>query len=81
MTNLFTYINKENQEAFIVIIINYELQVFFCVCYAKYYFLKKCRPQDSNNVIFILPTDRPFFFFFCFAVLSVDQKINLFSPY
>ena len=32
-------------------------------------------PQELNDII--LPTDRPYFF----AVLPVDQKINLVSPY
>ena len=39
-------------------------------------FLQKCRPLESNNTIFILPTDRPYLF----AVLPVDQNINLVSP-
>ena len=38
-------------------------------------FQKKYRPSESNNIIFILPTDRPYFFF---AALPVDQKISCF---
>ena len=37
---------------------------------------KKIPTLKSNNIIVILPTDRPYFF----AVLPVDQKINLVSP-
>ena len=51
-----TYINNQNQEAFIDIIINY----------------KFCRTTDS--FLFFLC------FFFFFAVLPADQKINLLSP-
>ena len=49
--------------------------VFFCFCYANYYFFKKISTLRTN--IFIFPTDRAFSFF---AVSHVDQKINLVLP-
>ena len=58
------YINNQNEEAFIVIIINYKLRVFLLYFLRKTLFLKKYRPFESN--IFILPTDRPFFFLLSF---------------
>ena len=44
---------------------------------SKVLFFKKYQPKESNNIIFILPLIRPYFI----AVLPVDQKINLVSPY
>ena len=54
---------------------------------SKILFFKKHRPYESNNIIFILPTDRPYCFIlltdrpYFFAVLPVDQKNNLVLPY
>ena len=53
------------------------MRVFLLCLLCKILFLKKYRPWESNNIIFTLPTDRPYFF----AVFPVDQKINLVSPY
>ena len=70
--NITTYLNNQNQNAFAVIIINYKLineiilrRFFFCVCYAKYYFLKNTDPK--NQIIFIYFADQPTLFFCCFA--------------
>ena len=52
------------------------MRVFLLCLLCKILFLKKYRLKESNNIIFILLTDRPYFF----AVLPVDQKINLLSP-
>ena len=52
-----TYINNQNQEAFIVIIINYKLRVFPLCLVCKILLSKKYRSSESNNIIFILPTD------------------------
>ena len=56
-----TYTNNQNQEAFIVLIINYKLRVFLLCLLCKILCLKKYRPEESSN-IFILPTDRSYFF-------------------
>ena len=69
-----TYINNQDQEGFIVLI-NYKLRVFL-LCLLWKIFFKKC--VSKNQIIlfsFCWPTN-PIFF----AVLSVDQKINLVSP-
>ena len=44
-----TYINNQNQEAFIVIII-IVIYRYYCVCYAKYYVLKN---TDAKNQIIL----------------------------
>ena len=62
-----TYINNQNQEAFIVIIINYKLRVFLCAWYAKYYFQKNTDPQ--NQIILFLFCQLTLLFF---AALLVD---------
>ena len=50
---------------------------FFCIFYAKYYFLKNTDPKNQIILfLFCQPTD-PIFF----AVWSVGQKIDLVSPY
>ena len=53
----------------------------FCVCYAKYYFNKNTDPENQTILLlFCRPTD-PIVFAFFFAVLLVEQKIILVSPY
>ena len=47
-----------NQEAFIVVIIDYKLLVFLLCLLCKIFF-QKYRLYKSYNIIFILPTDRP----------------------
>ena len=44
--------------------------------------LKKYRLQESNNIIFILTTDRPYFLFFIFffGCIARRPKIYLVSP-
>ena len=68
-----SYINNQNQETFIVIIINYKLRVFLLCLICKILFLKKYRPWGSNN-IFILPTNQPFFFVVFFCCLARKPK-------
>ena len=50
---------------------NYKLRVFFCVYYAKHYFLKTTIPKNHKIVLFCRTTDPMFF-----AVLPVDQKLT-----
>ena len=45
---------------------------FFCVCYAKYYFLKNTNPKNQIIFLFCPPTNPTFF-----VVLPIDPKINL----
>ena len=47
-----------NQEAFIVVIIDYKLLVFLLCLLCKIFF-QKYRLYKLYNIIFILPTDRP----------------------
>ena len=48
----------------------------FRLCLLWKIFFKKCLSKNQILFSFCRPTDRPYFF----AVLSVDQKINLVSP-
>ena len=65
------YINNQNQETFIVIIINYKLRAFLMPFHSKYYSLKNTDPKNWIILpLFCRPTDWPYFF----AVLPVDQK-------
>ena len=59
-----TYINNQNQEAFIVIILNYKLQVF-PLCLLCKILLSKIYGFSESNIIFILPTDP--IVFYCLA--------------
>ena len=44
-------------------------------------FNKNTDPKNQISLfLFCRPTGRPYFFFFFFAVLPVDQKINLVLP-
>ena len=52
---------------------NYKLRVFLLRLPRKILFKKKYRPQESNNIIFILPTDRPTLFFWLFACRPKNQ--------
>ena len=65
-----TYINNQNQEAFILVIINCKLPGAFLYLLCKILFFKKYRPCELKNISFILPTDDLTFF----AVLPVNQK-------
>ena len=71
---------KLNKLIFIVIIINYKLRVSLLCLLFKILLFKKCQSQiilSKNQIILFLffqPTD-PLFF----AVLPIDQKINLVS--
>ena len=67
-----TYINNQNQEAFIVIMINYKLQLFF-LCLLCKRFKKNTNPKNQMIFFFFLSIDWPC----CFAVLPIDQKIIL----
>ena len=49
--------------------------VFFCTCYTKYYFYKNIDPKNQVILFSLRQTTNPIFF----AVLPVDQKINLVS--
>ena len=73
------YINNPNQDAFIVIITNYKLWVLLLcsLCKtAKFYFLKNTDPMNQIILFLFCRPTGPIFF----AVLPVDQKINLISP-
>ena len=50
--NKQTYINNENQEAFIVVIINYKLQVFLLRLLYKMLFIKK-NTYRKNQITFL----------------------------
>ena len=85
ITNLITKKNNQNQEAFIVIIINYKLINKIVLCgfssvfaMQNIIFLKIATLRIKYYFYF---TNRPtlFFFFFFFAVLLVGQKNNLVS--
>ena len=68
--------NDQNQEAFIVIKINNKLRVFLLRLLCKILFFKNTDPKNQIRLFsFCQPID-PIFF----AVLPVDQKINLVSP-
>ena len=49
--------------------------VFFCTCYTKYCFYKNIDPKNQVILFSLRQTTNPIFF----AVLPVDQKINLVS--
>ena len=57
-----TCINNLNQGALIVIIINHKLRVSLLCLLCKILFSKKYQPWELNNIICILPADRPNFF-------------------
>ena len=51
-------------------------EIFFCICYAKYCFLKNTDPKNQIILFsFCRPTDLLYI-----AVLPVDQNTNLVSP-
>ena len=68
--------NNQNQEAFIVITISYILQVFLLCLLCKILFLNTDPKNQMILFLFCWPPD-PIFF----AVLPIDQKVNLVLPY
>ena len=69
------HINNQNQETFIAIIINYTFRIFLLRLLCKRIFFKKYWPYKSNNIVFILPTNWPYFF--C-CLYRRPKKLNWF---
>ena len=69
------HINNQNQEIFIAIIINYTFRIFLLRLLCKRIFFKKYWPYKSNNIVFILPTNWPYFF--C-CLYRRPKKLNWF---